>query len=452
MLGKRPCPEAFPALGLNPNTTNNSLFYTPGTQPLQTWPSFLVIHSLDDKRCLNKINPFTIQKTVDFNAGGTVTDVSTTRAGDLIVQTKNKAQTEQLLKCVLFIDIPVSVTPHNTRNSSRGVIKSRSVQWCDDDELLQGLAPQGVTSLRRITITKEGINQPTNTIILTFQSPQPPSHIKLGYERIKVDIFIPNPLRCNKCQKFGHHHSQCRAKEPVCAICGENHVSNHTSPCSNTPKCANCHGAHPTFSKNCPTWMNEKKVVAIKHNQNISFPEARKKVESMNSIAPPAFIKAWQQKPAVVNTETQCQLIVPNQATQLSQPRNDLTLESTDKIVYARMKHQPPKSTIPTVNQSKSTNTQNTPIQDNADPKMTSQRTIPQRQHTSTPTDEETTLAVQSILPRSSYQTVPPSFTTSNPFSALDSMDCSGSSESTNPQATGLSPSVSWSDRQPRLN
>ena len=44
-------------------------------------------------------------------------------------------------------------------------------------------------------------------------------------------------------------------------------------------KCVNCSGDHPANSKECPQWEKEKKILKIKCEQNISFPEARKQYE-----------------------------------------------------------------------------------------------------------------------------------------------------------------------------
>ena len=38
-------------------------------------------------------------------------------------------------------------------------------------------------------------------------------------------------------------------------------------------KCANCSGDHPSSLKVCPSWEKEKKIVKIKVEENITFPE-----------------------------------------------------------------------------------------------------------------------------------------------------------------------------------
>ena len=52
-----------------------------------------------------------------------------------------------------------------------------------------------------------------------------PHDIKVGYIKIKVETYIPNPLRCFNCQRFKHHRNRC-TRPPVCGSCGENNTKN----------------------------------------------------------------------------------------------------------------------------------------------------------------------------------------------------------------------------------
>ncbi|GBN63073.1 hypothetical protein AVEN_116879-1 [Araneus ventricosus] len=96
-------------------------------------------------------------------------------------------------------------------------------------------------------------NQPN----LTFSSTVLPSSIKAGYLNIRVRPYIPYPLRCFKCQKFGHSQTACRGKQ-ICSRCASEGHS--YSICQSKPNCANCHQAHASASKFCPKWIEEKKI------------------------------------------------------------------------------------------------------------------------------------------------------------------------------------------------
>ena len=71
--------------------------------------------------------------------------------------------------------------------------------------IMEGMVEQGVTDVRRITVRRYGETKLTNTYVLTFNSPTLPTVVKIGFMQVKVDVYIPNPLRCYSCQVFGHH-------------------------------------------------------------------------------------------------------------------------------------------------------------------------------------------------------------------------------------------------------
>lgn len=98
---------------------------------------------------------------------------------------------------------------------------------------------------------------PTNTYILNFNTPKPPTEIKIGYMIEKVEVYIPNPLRCHNCQKFGHHKERC-SRSPTCKDCGE--IGDHID-CKLPLKCANCKQNHAANSKECEIWKKEKKNI-----------------------------------------------------------------------------------------------------------------------------------------------------------------------------------------------
>lgn len=43
-------------------------------------------------------------------------------------------------------------------------------------------------------VKKEGKVIPTNTLFLTFSRPDVPKEMVVGYLKVKVELFVPNPL------------------------------------------------------------------------------------------------------------------------------------------------------------------------------------------------------------------------------------------------------------------
>ena len=106
-----------------------------------------------------------------------------------------------------------SVSIHKTLNSSRGVIRCRDLADMSEVEIRDELKDQGVAGVNRVTLKKEGKVIPTNTLFLTFGSPELPKEITVGYLKVKVALFVPNPMRCFNCKKFGHTSQRCKVYE-----------------------------------------------------------------------------------------------------------------------------------------------------------------------------------------------------------------------------------------------
>jgi hypothetical protein len=243
-----------------------------------SFPSFLVIEPCDNHAI--KLSIFGLQKLLKC-AVGEVKTAKKLRNGNILLEVANKQQAERALSLTSIVDrslnpIPVKVTPHRSLNTSKGIIRSRDLRDCTDDEVLDALRPAGVTQVKHIMTQRSGISQATNTFILTFKTPTPPKVVRAAYLSLPVEAFIPNPLRCFNCQRFGHGRSTCNHKA-ICARCGK--PDHADDSCTAEPVCtaepANCAGPHPSYSKECPEWIKQRAVMQIKTERNISFSEAK---------------------------------------------------------------------------------------------------------------------------------------------------------------------------------
>nr|KAG5705733.1 hypothetical protein BaRGS_027392 [Batillaria attramentaria] len=77
-------------------------------------------------------------------------------------------------------DHPVTVSPHRSMNTSKGVVRDESLAELDDAELIKELKSQGVTSVKRFTGTMNGQQVRLPTIILTFGLPKAPERWDQG--------------------------------------------------------------------------------------------------------------------------------------------------------------------------------------------------------------------------------------------------------------------------------
>ena len=242
-----------------------------------------------------RVSPFAIGRAIGRVAGD-VKRVSKTKAGTLFIEVGHKHQARDLMKLTALCKMAVSVTAHKTLNSSKGVIRWRDLLGTPVEEIRKELGGQGVTHVHQMTLRRGGKVLETATYVLTFDRPTPPQELKCGYQGVKVQDYIPSPMRCFKCQGFGHIGKSCKRK----AVCGKCAKLGHSlKDCKEKkPSCANCQGSHPAFSKKCPNFIEEREIQSVRTLRKISFSEARKVVRASRApVLPKSYADAAATKP-----------------------------------------------------------------------------------------------------------------------------------------------------------
>jgi len=225
-----------------------------------------IIQSTDPNKAASKPSPFVIDKALKFSIS-TVKTVRCLRQGDILIEVSSVTQSSAITKLNNLAGCPVTASPHRTLNTCKGIIRCRPLVDCQKEEVFAEMKSQGVVNIENISVKDSiGGRRSTNTFVVTFRLPTLPKHVIVGYMRVPVDLYIPNPLRCFKCQKFGHGSKACKGTE-TCASCGQ---TGHNGDCSNEVKCPNCSGGHTAFSKECPKWILERKIQGIKAERGVS--------------------------------------------------------------------------------------------------------------------------------------------------------------------------------------
>ncbi|GBO44947.1 hypothetical protein AVEN_100298-1 [Araneus ventricosus] len=130
---------------------------------------FLVKRSSTSNENFHTVSPFLVEKAII----ATVSEVKTTkklRSGDLLVEVHSRKQSQQIVKLKTFSNIPITVSPHASLNSSKGVITCGELLNVPTEEILKELQGQGVSHVRRISIRRDGQLLNTKHLILTFDS------------------------------------------------------------------------------------------------------------------------------------------------------------------------------------------------------------------------------------------------------------------------------------------
>ena len=265
------------------------------------WAAWLVVEGTDTSRPLSALSPFAVQKGFSCLAGQ-LKSIKRLRNGTFLVECHSATQSKKLQKATTFVDRAVKISPHKSLNSSKGVIRCPDLKGVSEAEIKEELRSQGVVEVRRAMFRKGGDLVPTNTIFLTFCMPTLPQSIKVGYLNVKVSLYVPSPLRCFRCQKFGHVRDRCPGEE-VCGTCAQ---ATHQGSCANPPCCVNCKGEHPSSSRDCPMWKTEEAIQRIKTEKKISFLEARKLVQPSQPARSYAQVVKTQVRSVECQTTISC--------------------------------------------------------------------------------------------------------------------------------------------------
>ena len=157
----------------------------------------------------------------------------------------------------------------------------------EEGDIKEELKPQGIIAVKRISVRY-------SLYVITIKGQDIPEKINIGYLKKETRPYIPNPQRCFQCQKFWHTKNSCKGKA-VCAGCGEE--GHNVDDCQNDPKCVNCEGDHRAISKDCPIWKQEKDIVTLKYKENISFADARKRVQPISDPSKNSYATVTQTPP-----------------------------------------------------------------------------------------------------------------------------------------------------------
>lgn len=238
--------------------------------------SYVIVRATDGEF----ISPFLMNKFLTHNIGK-VEFAKNTKEGMLL---KLTAKQITQLKGQNINGRELIVVNNDKMNQSNGVIFYPSFNYIEDTEILDELKEQGVIELTRFTKksiatrNEKGISEGranTGLYMLKFNKSSKPNDIIICFEKIRVNNYYPNPMKCKNCHRMNHTAKTCRC-EKLCGRCGDL----YHDVCQNNPKCINCNEDHSTWDRKCAVFLQEKEIIKYSVDNNVPFKEARQRQQT----------------------------------------------------------------------------------------------------------------------------------------------------------------------------
>ena len=160
--------------------------------------------------------------------------------------------------------------------STKGVITGVAVE-VEEGELKENLRARGIEIMNVKRMTKGPEKEISQTVLIEFKGEVIPDRVYVGFMCFYVRAYIPKPMRCFNCQKFGHIAKFCKEKRR-CARCTGDHEYGDCGE-ETKLKCCSCGGEHSVTFGKCPTMKKEVEVQKVKVLDKVTYAQALKKVE-----------------------------------------------------------------------------------------------------------------------------------------------------------------------------
>ena len=286
---------------------------------------------------ITKINPRKARKEIcDVIGGGFSIHQSRDSLRLVCSRTEQKEKLmniRTILEHEIIISEPFSLTKARNRpNTNRGIIFGVGDD-ISDEEMSEELGIKAERIIKKMA----GKTIRTAQMILHFEGDLPP-YVRFEWKRYRVSTYIPEVIRCYKCQRFGHKAPSCQARRPKCTICSGPHEVQHcpmksTHREEQTAVCPNCKGSHPASYHGCPEFKLAKEAQKKHILQRISYADAvrrcrQEKEEKTNaSKEKPAANQATNVPPSAESTSR------PSGESKENKPKETEKDEDTNKYI-----------------------------------------------------------------------------------------------------------------------
>lgn len=228
---------------------------------------------VDEGDSFGGMNPIQLTKSLNKEIGE-IKSAKVLRNGALMIVCKDEKQQGKAIKMNIINRKKVECSK-NYKKFTKGVITGIPVNVSVDD-VKRNITNARVNEVRHLKVNRNGNMQDSLSVMINFDQEKLPEKVYIGFMCYDVRLYIPPPIRCFKCQRYGHVAAVCKGKQR-CGKCSGEHEYGKCQEGTKL-KCCNCGGEHSSAYRGCEVSKRQAEVQRIKVVQGISYAEAAKKV------------------------------------------------------------------------------------------------------------------------------------------------------------------------------
>lgn len=190
-------------------------------------------------------------------------------------------------------EIPVCIVEAGNMNNTKVTIKHFSIKQYNNKDLLEDLQMknEGILAVEIQTdwdkVRRIESNSEFAVVTLEgkfYKNELQHMRIELWWEKLRVQLHIPQPNRCKNCFSFDHYTSKKRpcTQPKICGRCGKpptehkDKDGNLVDECNQEQLCINCiETDHPAWSNKCKRYKEEQNIIKKMTEERISYRTAK---------------------------------------------------------------------------------------------------------------------------------------------------------------------------------
>lgn len=199
---------------------------------------FKIILRFDEEKGILPMSPVKLT-TILKNQVGDIIMAKVLRDGNLLIMCKSEEQRQRAGKMKEIGKNKVVSTSY----IGQGTKWAKGVIWgvplsVTMDEIKANLKGGSVRNVRRLQVNREGARRDSESILLEFVSEVLPKKVTLGFMSYNVREYIPIPMRCYNCQRFGHTAKTCKGRRRCATVDVEKIITMRTVIIKSNPDVA----------------------------------------------------------------------------------------------------------------------------------------------------------------------------------------------------------------------